>query len=909
MRLQNDKVAMSDTEKFYFVLSVILGIAAAFLTYGLSILLVALAWYLHYKSEKRRERKMREKARQIRAPLLEGKSRIADLRGYDRYLPTKKKQLYQEPFRKVKNQLRNLPTEYEELWQDIKKEASECLRFLSDYNSTYFKKEQERHPEFFSGERFHDGQSFNKKQIEAILTNDYSNLVIAGPGAGKTRVLTSRVAYFVHYKDVPPERILVIAFNNNAVGEVEQRLKTRFGIEDVQVRTFHSLGLSILATSSNSSRRLSIESQRNNVIRGIIEELLEQSDEYRTKYLTHLSQWEEDEDSESSDEEEEKRIDEEFRLKEGESYFAIDGTFVKSLAERDIANFFIKHGIDYEYEKQVDWHDKNDPEKTYCPDFYLPKLDVYLEHWAVSADGKAPPFFDETEAEEYKTSMEWKRSQYEKHGKTLWETNHTMFAENELEQHLTKRLSDRGVNPTPLTYRELLAEVGLDKNASDTVQQSILTAIRAAKVYGHTPASLASRIENLSKSKRQRKEAEFILDLVLEVFSRYEQYLKEEGKIDFDDMINKAVRLLENTDTAEELDLGPYDLIMVDEFQDISYPRLKLLKELKGLFDDCRLFCVGDDWQAIYGFAGSSAHYMIKFDEWFPDAARVFLNQNYRNPPEVLDFGSEAIEDCSEKISKTLKPRKPSDDEDSVPALLIERIQARNVFGFRRKQNRIAFDSIKKLIDEGIPPPEILVLSRFNFGYADLRDACTEAEDIPVEIRRGSDTRREGVRFMSIHKSKGLEADYVFLLNVYEGTFGFPPDITSEMNFDIINPDLSKSIDEERRLFFVAVTRARKQCVVFTQKDEVSQFLVENSIYSHHYPKRIGRRFHGRVVGQTQKAYRLQAVLSPSCEVEFWAPKSVTNIQGLTNDDSLSLIEIDRWWYRDEMTKKFEELF
>lgn len=617
MRLQNDKLVMNATEKYMLLLSMILGIVAAFLTYGLSAVLVALIWYFHYKSEKQREDRMREKAKQIRAPLLEAKSRISDLRGYDHYLLKKKLRRYKKPFREVKNQLTNLPAEYEELWQEIREEASECLRFLSSYNSTYFKKERERHPEFFNGERFHDGQPFNKKQIEAILTNDYSNLVIAGPGAGKTRVLTSRVAYFVHYKDVPPDKILVIAFNNNAVGEVEQWLKNRFGIEEAQVRTFHSLGLRIFTKASNSSRSVNIEARRNNVIRGIIEELLEESDEYRTKYLTHLSQWEEDEDNEgeSSDEEEQKRIDEEYRLKEGEWYFAIDGTYVKSLAERDIANFFIKHGIDYEYEKQVEWHDKDDSEKTYCPDFYLPEYDVYLEHWAVSADGTAPPFFDESEAEEYKESMQWKRSQYEKHGKTLWETNHTMFTENELEQQLKKRLSGIGVNVAPLTYQELLAEVGLDKNASDTVQQSILTAIRAAKVYGYTPSSLASRIENLSKSKRQRKEAAFIVDLVLEVFRRYEEYLTEEGKIDFDDMINKAVRLLEDAEAVEELGLGPYEMIMVDEFQDISYPRLKLLKEMKGLFDDCRLFCVGDDWQAIYGFAGSSAHYMIKFDE------------------------------------------------------------------------------------------------------------------------------------------------------------------------------------------------------------------------------------------------------------------------------------------------------
>ncbi|MGV9169889.1 MAG: UvrD-helicase domain-containing protein [Promethearchaeia archaeon] len=878
----------------------------------MSLLLVAVIWYIHYTTEKQKEEKMRAKAKKIRVSLTEAKNGISELTGYERYLPKKRKRQLRKPFKDVQARLRNLPEEYDYLWDPIREETEDCLKFLSDYNSTFFEKEKERHHEFFTGEAYHGGQPFNKRQIEAILTNDYSNLIIAGPGPGKTRVLTSRVAYFVHYKDVPAERILVIAFNNNAVSEVKKRLAKRFGIDDVQVRTFHSLGLRILSHLEGSSRRFPIESNRNQVVGSIIDRLLEESDDYRTKYLTHLSAWKEDEkEDKETDAEKKARIDETLRLKEGESYLAIDGTYVKSLAERDIANFFIKHGIDYVYEKQVDWHDKDGPEKTYCPDFYLPRYDVYLEHWALTSDGEAPPFFDDGEAEAYAESMEWKRAQFEKHSKTLWETNHTMFSENQLEDHLKQKLSGIGVEVTPLTYQELVATAGLDKNTSDTVQQSIISAISAAKVYGHTPSSLAKHIENLDKKQRERKEAQFILDLVLQVFERYEQYLRDEGKIDFDDMINRAVRQLEDADkeTLSGKSLGPYDLIMVDEFQDISYPRLKLLKNLHEMYDDCRLFCVGDDWQAIYGFAGSSAHYMIEFNEWFSNAARVYLTQNYRNPPEILDFGSEVIDECTEKISKTLEPRKTQGEEDAVPSVLFQRIEAPSIFSFRREQNRIAVDSIRELLQEGVPSSEILVFSRFNFGYGNLRDTCKEADDIAVELKRGSDVHKQGVRFMSIHKSKGLEADYVFLLNVYEGTFGFPSDITSEMNFDIINPDLSKSIDEERRLFFVAVTRARKQCVVFTQKEGTSSFLTENSVYHTHCPKRIERRFLGRVVGETRKAYRLQAILTPSSDVEFWAPKSVTEIQEFSNNDSLSLIEIESWWYRDEMMKKFDGLF
>ena len=94
---------------------------------------------------------------------------------------------------------------------------------------------------------------------------------------------------------------------------------------------------------------------------------------------------------------------------------------MKSLAERDIANFFIKHGIHYVYEQEVDWCDIDITEKnrTYCPDFYLPDFDVYIEHWSVSENGETPSFFSAEDSERYKMSMSWKREQFEKHGKTL----------------------------------------------------------------------------------------------------------------------------------------------------------------------------------------------------------------------------------------------------------------------------------------------------------------------------------------------------------------------------------------------------------------------------------------------------------------------------------------------------------
>ncbi|TFH03094.1 MAG: hypothetical protein E4H14_17150, partial [Candidatus Thorarchaeota archaeon] len=704
MKFHEGSLGIETHEVVLIVIGFILSLLLALPTFGLSIVATVIFWSYYYQIEKNRfeaeivHQQISDHRKQVQSEV----DKLKPLLDYEAYLPQRDSLELQKPLNALNKKIVNLPEKFSEFWSPLSEELKKQLLFLKNYNSDYMHIERERHSDFFNGSAFHDSHPFNEEQITAILTNDYNNLIVAGPGAGKTRVLTSRVAFFAKRKNVTQERILVLAYNKSIAGEVRERLSNRFGLDNVDVCTFHSLGLRILGKSGQIIPRNGVESNGERAVKEIYTQLLNTDREFQSRFQHYFNKW----SSKNRMTQDPRHIDEQFKEKELESYIAIDGTAVKSLAERDIANFFLKYGIRYIYETEVDWCDEDESEKkrTYCPDFYLPDFDVYIEHWSVSEDGMTPSFYTAEASENYKITMSWKREQFEKHDKILWETNHTLFVRGQLHEELKIRLSNLGVELEPVSYDNLLDIAGLDTNEKDVVENAIITAVKASKVYGFSPSSLAEKIRDQdARSRQASNDAEFILDLVIPVFRLYEEYLRENKKTDYEDMINKALGVLESLkeESLEKLSIDPYDLIFVDEFQDISYQRLMFLRTLQRINPGSRLFCVGDDWQAIYGFAGSSAQYMIDFDKYFPSPERVDLVQNYRNPTEILDFADDVIQKCKAKLDKDLIPRKIHEKENHISNLVFHRIPTNDEFDFRRKQNDAAIEYIRTLLSNG----------------------------------------------------------------------------------------------------------------------------------------------------------------------------------------------------------------
>jgi len=904
MRFIDDKVEFSQDETIGIFLLSLLGTILAFFTYGLTFACIILGIYYYYTSEKEKDSRIRKKIQDIAKNFESTRNRILELNLYESYLTSRDMKIIQVILHATLTKLEKFKPIFDHIVDEIVGILFSYSIQLQEYNENYIAVQEVLHRDFFSGEAYHGGMPFNEKQVRAILTNDINNLIIAGPGAGKTRVLTSRAAFFVHRKGIPASDILILAYNKRAVNEIKIRLKHIFGIENVKVSTFHSLGLQTLRTLTKSKPK--VEGQGTQIIKEIVDKLVNTDDKFQTEYLSYVSTWSRPDDLVELEPE---LMDERFRSRLYETYRALDGTNVKSIAERDIANYLLQHDIPFEYEREVTWCDKDieDPELIYHPDFYFPENDIYLEHWAVNSDSRPPSFFSPEESRRYLGNMCWKWDQYRKHGKTLWETNNSLFIENRLIPVIEGKFKEIGLHPQKLSYSALLRKIGLQPEIDQTVREIIIDAIKTAKVYGLSPESLAWHIQSSDDYHKRRKQAQFILDIVLPVFEIYELQLQEQGKIDFEDMINHAVNAIGQIKSKNEETnmLKSYRMILVDEFQDISHQRLQLIRAFQKLDSDNRLFCVGDDWQAIYGFAGSSTRHMIHFERSSPALARVDLEQNYRNPSQILEFCTATINKCTEKIGKDLIPR--FIEETETDFLVFKRLSGSNEWDFKLDQAETAFKLIEELIFSGVDPSEILVLSRFKKGYGDLYYACSEHQKIPVELIRDGKVNRPGVRFMTVHKSKGLEAEYVILLNTFKGVYGFPSEIKSKMDFNIINPDLPESLDEERRLFFVAGTRAKKKCIVFAWAHNESKFLVENDYFLAQFKIPEEPIFYGRIRKENPDSFVVEAYLSPSFKPTVWIGKKSTVIEPTEDDQELFSFKMNNWMF-DKFKEQLESL-
>ena len=300
--------------------------------------------------------------------------------------------------------------------------------------------------------------------------------------------------------------------------------------------------------------------------------------------------------------------------------------------------------------------------------------------------------------------------------------------------------------------------------------------------------------------------------MALEVFKRYRNHLKTNDKIDFNDMINDAVDFVKKN---PEKYINMYDHILVDEFQDISYQRLQLIKGFVNENSNTKLFCVGDDWQSIYQFTGSDVRFFTNFDEFFDNPEITYLKTNYRSSVRIVDMSNELISHNKEQIKKLIYSNNPP----GLQPLYFE-LSRRFAYGFKSQIPHV-YELIKDLMDEGVKPNKIMVLSRFNKFLQELEIYCG-ARGIPTEYKAG------GVRFYSAHSAKGSECKHVILTDITSGLYGFPCEIQDSSVMEVAKRfKPQKYIEEERRLFYVALTRSKRYLYLYSIEGNNSIFLDE----------------------------------------------------------------------------------
>lgn len=649
-----------------------------------------------------------------------------------------------------------------------------------------------------------ESKPLTDEQSRAAICFDNRVQVIASAGSGKTSTMVAKAVYALHRKLVFPGSIVMLAFNKAAAEELQARVALsleRVAIENVQIeaKTFHSLGLSIIAEATGRKPHVPEWAVENVLgfekLMTIVDDLRDQSEEFREEW--DLFRLVLGRDIPAAGE------DQLFEVwdKEGQGRLvSLNGEHVASHEERVIANWLFFHGIDYQYERSYEHDTATVTHRQYFPDFFYPEINLYHEHFALDASGQAPEHF-----KDYVEGVKWKRETHKKMGTALMETTSHQLNCGEIFRHLSKELTARGLVLDPNPDRPIPDKGMVPMEHVDLVKL-IRTFITHLKSNSLTIESLHERLEALPTDVfKYRFEA--FLKLASPVVNGWNMALSLEKGIDFEDMIIMAAEVLERGHPS------PYSLVMADEYQDASRARARLCRALVAE-PGRHLFAVGDDWQSINRFAGADISVMTGFREWFGHGQIYRLETTFRCPQEICDISSRFVSKNPSQLAKRVTSVTPAVD---IP---IQAFQVPNRNQIQGGINHYLSDLHARLAEGTVPLGKngkvtVFILGRYRndqqyipeywqYDFGDLLD----------------------VKFKTIHTSKGDEAEYVVLPGMVSR--GFPNMKSDDSLLGLVMPaGDTYQHSEERRLFYVALTRARRSVAMFTVMGKNSPFIDE----------------------------------------------------------------------------------
>lgn len=644
-----------------------------------------------------------------------------------------------------------------------------------------------------------ESQPLTALQRRACVVCEDNNLVLAGAGTGKTSTMTGRAGYLVAGQRAAASEVLMLAYARKAAEEMQERQDNRLrpwlGESLPKVKTFHALGLEIVGKVEGARPTVTPMAQDMTKFARFIDERIDAlcgNSSYRSKVIQYFGSerypYRSHFDFSSSAEYLEYVRTHEIRT--------LRGDVVKSFEECVIANFLSAHGIRYEYETPYIINTSGPDYRRYQPDFFLPDYRIYIEHFAINRQGKAPKHF--TDAQGYVEGINWKRGLHSENGTKLIETYSYLRREGKLESHLATELARAGVPLRKKSDEELLGELR-DLTLISDLAELLGDFLSRFKDSG---LSLTDVLQS-ADAHRDASRLNLLLQLATPVLNAYEQHLQREKQVDFADMIRRATSYVESGAYK-----SPYTHIMVDEFQDISKNRADLILALKRQRPDASLFAVGDDWQSIYRFAGSDIGYTRNFAETFGPTATTALDLTFRFNDRINQVASTFVLRNDSQIVRQLN----SASQTSLPSVSMVRV-LRDQVGLELVLEAI---STKPNAGHG-HRPAVLVLGRYNYHMEALRSAF-RSERYPLL----------DLSFMTVHAAKGKEADYVVIVGLSKGKNGFPCEKPTDGLIEFVLPEKELFLHaEERRLFYVALTRARHRAYLVYNPNEQSTFVSE----------------------------------------------------------------------------------
>lgn len=650
-----------------------------------------------------------------------------------------------------------------------------------------------------------EDKNLDYQQKDAIVRDYENHLVIAGAGSGKTTTIIGKIKYLVQNHYAKPEEILVLSFTNASSVELKNRIQQEIH-QPMDVYTFHKLGLEIIKSCTNQTiniynkpldyfiREQMVELSRSNAYLSMLIDFISNGRYENIDTIKFNNQ------SEYND------------YLRNNPPTTLNGEVVKSYGEMEIANYLYTHNVKYIYEDNYKYKksDKNNP--PYKPDFYLPDYNIYIEYFGIDENGNVPSYFStplsKSAKEAYNDSIKWKRRTHLENETILIECYAYEKQNKSLIENLHIHLEAQGV----ISYRKNEEDIWKDIQAKNygiigEISRTFATIINLIKSIGYSYEETLNLVENSSHSIQNK----LVLYLIKPIYEAYNNFLHYTNQIDFNDMINLATTNLMRGQYTHN-----YKYVIIDEYQDISKSRFLLLSALRKI-KRYKLFCVGDDWQSIYRFSGSDVGLMINFEKYWGDTYINRIETTYRFSNKLAKISGDFIMKNHFQISKNIN----GFQSDFFPL---------GIIGGYTENN--CMKALKRRLQEFEYGSSVFLIGRYNFDIEIIK------KDKDFEIWYDNVGKISNIKykqnpslkmlFLTAHKAKGLQADYVIILNNKKLGLGFPCKI---LDIPIINLLLEKNDEfpnaEERRLFYVAITRSKKKTLLLTIAQNESVFVQE----------------------------------------------------------------------------------
>ena len=641
----------------------------------------------------------------------------------------------------------------------------------------------------------------DRQQANAIASVDRDTIVTARAGSGKTATLVNRIVFLNKHCKVDPTEFLILAFNRNAAAEIRDRLKIATGKEFKNVMTFHSLAFSIERPTEALlyDEPKQEEFNQSSVVQSLVDFHLKDENWNKKIQNVMVSYFKQD-----WDEIAEKGFNlspaEMLKFRRNSPKVGLDGWHYKSYGEKKIADVLFEHGITNQYEKSFWWNKTN-----YKPDFTVQHKDsqIVIEYFGL----KGTPDYDELTNE--------KRAYWTRHPNWAFlEITPNHITRGNFENFLIDLLKQNGVSAEKLSESEIWERI--QHRAVDQFSKLSASFINRVRQNSYSPEKLSDLIKSHDVAFPYEED---FLHIMLNIYSGYIQRISDTGEDDFSGLMLRATeKIRRGTHEFHKKNyignIKALKFLMIDEFQDFTALFYSCISAIKKLNNRVNIFCVGDDWQAINGFAGSDLKYFKSFTDFFGENSALKIQTNYRSNVKIVNAGNQLMNGQG-ALAKAY-----SEAPGNIKLVDLETFEPTDG-ELHKFENQIFIPAILRLLKRLTTEKKtVTILSRTNSIPWYLGALDRDLDSFFSYLKKLLPEREtEKINVSTIHSFKGQQSDAVILIDFKQQRYPF----IHPNNFftRIFGDGVSSILMDERRLLYVALTRAKEELFLISERTNI----------------------------------------------------------------------------------------